>query len=38
MSTTWVFLGILGGREIGMSIEQLAGPQRTLRNAFKLAS
>lgn len=37
MSTTWVFLGLLGGREIGMSFEKLAGPKRSLCNALKLS-
>jgi hypothetical protein len=38
MSTTWVFLGLLAGREIGMSFEKLAGPQRNLCNALKLSA
>jgi hypothetical protein len=36
MSTTWVFLGIMGGREIGISIEEKAGPQRNILHALKL--
>jgi hypothetical protein len=36
MSTTWVFLGLIGGREIGMSIEQLVGPHHDIWHALKL--
>lgn len=38
MSTTWVFLGLLAGREIGMSFEKLGGPNRTICNALKLSA
>lgn len=33
-----MFLGLLAGREIGMGFEKLAGPNRTLCNALKLAA
>lgn len=35
MSTTWVFIGLIGGREIGISIERKAGEEYTLWRAIK---
>jgi len=35
MSTTWVFVGLLAGREIAMAIRQVSG--RTVRDALALA-
>lgn len=37
MSTTWVFLGLIAGREFGMSIEQLGGEGKDWKNALKLS-
>lgn len=36
MSTTWVFIGLMAGREWGMSFEKLGGPDRDWKNALKL--
>ena len=36
MSTTWVFVGLLAGREIAMSLRQ--GTERTWRDAVRLAA
>jgi len=37
MSTTWVFLGLMSGREFGMCIEKLGGPDKDWKNAIKLS-
>jgi len=37
MSTTWVFLGLMSGREFGMSIEKLGGEDKDWKNAIKLS-
>lgn len=42
MSTTWVFLGLMGGREIGIAVEGKACDEekykdRTILEAFKMA-
>ena len=37
MSTTWVFVGLLAGREIAMAIRQLGGEERTLKMALHMA-
>jgi len=42
MSTTWVFLGLMGGREIGIAIEGKACGEeqyknRTIKEAFKMS-
>jgi len=42
MSTTWVFLGLMGGREIGIAIEGKACGEekykdRTILEAFKMS-
>jgi len=36
MSTTWVFIGLLAGREIAMSIMDQAGHGKPMKKAFKL--
>lgn len=36
MSTTWVFIGLLAGREIAMSITDSKGKGRPLSNSFRL--
>ncbi len=36
MSTTWVFIGLLGGRELSMAWRQLSGPERTPKAALRL--
>lgn len=36
MSTTWVFIGLLAGREIAMSLTDAKGRGRPLSNTFKL--
>ena len=38
MSTTWVFVGLLGGREIAMSIMGVSGDDRTIKDAFRMAA
>ena len=35
MSTTWVFIGLLAGREIAMTLQNASG--RNLKSAFRLA-
>jgi len=35
MSTTWVFLGLISGRELGIAIENKAGPDNTIWKAVK---
>ena len=37
MSTTWVFVGLLAGREIAMALRQTAGKGQTLKRALKMA-
>lgn len=37
MSTTWVFIGLLAGREISMAARQVAG-ERTVRTAARMAA
>ncbi|HSI90545.1 MAG TPA: hypothetical protein VK927_05475, partial [Adhaeribacter sp.] len=37
MSTTWVFIGLLAGRELGMKISHL-DPSRNFSKTFKLIS
>jgi hypothetical protein len=36
MSTTWVFIGLLGGRELAMSLRGAAEGDRTVKHAMKL--
>lgn len=36
MSTTWVFLGLLGGREIAIALRAYKGSERSLGGALKL--
>lgn len=36
MSTTWVFVGLLGGREIGMALSRSAQDGRSLKDAARL--
>jgi hypothetical protein len=36
MSTTWVFIGLLAGREVAMSLTDSKGKGRPLSNSFKL--
>jgi hypothetical protein len=36
MSTTWVFIGLLAGREVAMSLTDSKGKGRPLSNTFKL--
>lgn len=36
MSTTWVFIGLLAGREIAMSITDSQGKGRPIKNSFSL--
>jgi hypothetical protein len=36
MSTTWVFIGLLGGRELAMSLRGAAEGDRTVKHALKL--
>lgn len=36
MSTTWVFVGLLAGREIGMALRRASSDGRGLREAFGL--
>ena len=36
ISTTWVFIGLLAGREIGMSITDKYGNGKPLMHSFKL--
>ena len=38
MSTTWVFVGLLGGREIAMSIMGVSGDDRTIKDAIRMAA
>lgn len=38
MSTTWVFLGLIGGREIGIAVEGKAGEEYTIWRAIKTMS
>jgi hypothetical protein len=38
MSTTWVFVGLLAGREIAMTWAGVAGKDRTMASALKLVS
>ncbi len=38
MSTTWVFLGLLAGREIGMSIMDARGLGKPMKSVFKIVS
>jgi len=35
MSTTWVFIGLIGGREIGIAVESKAGEEYTIWRAIK---
>jgi len=37
MSTTWVFLGCIAGRELGMSFEQTGGPGHDFWRALKIS-
>lgn len=37
MSTTWVFVGLLAGREIGMSLRNVGEGGRSLQDALRLA-
>ena len=37
MSTTWVFVGLLAGREIAMTARRAGNGDRSLREAFRLA-
>ena len=37
MSTTWVFVGLLAGREIAMALRNAGGEDRTLKMALKMA-
>jgi len=37
MSTTWVFIGLLAGREIAMAVRKANNDGRTFAHAFKLA-
>lgn len=36
MSTTWVFIGLLAGREIAMSVTDRDGKGRPYRHTFRL--
>ncbi|MDX1638799.1 MAG: hypothetical protein R3281_12570 [Balneolaceae bacterium] len=36
MSTTWVFIGLLAGREIAMSLRDAGGKGKPLRHSLKL--
>ena len=38
MSTTWVFVGLLAGRELAMTWREVAGENRTMRHAVRLVS
>ncbi len=38
MSTTWVFVGLLAGRELAMTWRQVAGEDRTMGHAVRLVS
>ncbi|HMB98115.1 MAG TPA: hypothetical protein VKM36_06500, partial [Balneolaceae bacterium] len=36
MSTTWVFIGLLAGREVAMSITEKSGNGKPMKHTFKL--
>ena len=38
MSTTWVFVGLLAGREIALAVRQASGEDRSVRAALRMAA